>query len=94
VDHLVVSLELPRDLLGALDVPQEQLKDRLQTLIAVALVQEGKISTGKGAEVLGVSKLEFIKLLSRHGINYFTESQEELDTEVETLKRLLQEEQL
>ncbi len=94
MDHLVVSLELPRDLLGALDVPQEQLKDRLQTLIAVALVQEGKISTGKGAEVLGVSKLEFIKLLSRHGINYFTESQEELDTEVETLKRLLQEEQL
>lgn len=94
MDHLVVSLELPRDLLGALDVPQEQLKDRLQTLIAVALVQEGKISTGKGAEVLGVSKLEFIELLSRHGINYFTESQEELDTEVETLKRLLQEEQL
>ena len=40
MDTLTVALHLPRNLLGALDIPQEQLADRMQTLIAVALFRE------------------------------------------------------
>lgn len=91
MDTLTVSLELPRDLLDALDVPQKQLSMRLRTLITVALFQEGKLSTGKGAEILGISKLEFIQLLSKHGIDYFTESPSELTAEVKGLDSFLKE---
>jgi len=77
---LTVALDLPR----ALDVPRAQLESRLRELIG-----EGRISSGKGAELLGVSKLEFVRLLAQHGISYFTESSEELTAEVATLDQLL-----
>ncbi len=91
MDNLTVSLDLPRNLLDALDVPQEELPRRLRTLVTVALFQEGKISTGKGAEILGISKLEFIQLLAKHGIDYFTESPSELIAEVKDLDSFLKE---
>ena len=47
---LTVALNLPRDLLGALDIPQVQLETRLRELIALELFREGRISSGKGAE--------------------------------------------
>ena len=89
MDTLTITLRFPRDLLGALEVPPEQLETRLRELIALQLFQEGRISSGKGAELLGLSKLDFIKLLARHGLAYFTESPEELIAEIETLERLL-----
>ncbi|RLC62995.1 MAG: UPF0175 family protein [Chloroflexi bacterium] len=86
---MTVALELPRDLLGALEVPQAQMEARLRELIALELFREGRISSGKGAELLGVSKLAFIQLLSQHGIDYFIESPEELKAEVAMLEQLL-----
>lgn len=88
---LTVALELPRDLLSALEVPQAQIEARLCELIALELFREGRISSGKGAEMLGLSKLAFIQLLARHKINYFTESPEELTAETMMLDRLLSE---
>jgi len=86
---LTVALELPRDLLGALEVPQTEMEAQLRKLIALELFREGRISSGKGAELLGVSKLAFIQLLSQHGIDYFTQSPEELKAEVAVLDQLL-----
>ena len=89
MDTLTVRLQFPRDLLGALEVPQERLEARLRELIVLQLFREGRISSGKGAELLGISKLEFIQLLARHGIPYFTAAPEELISEVRTLEQLL-----
>jgi len=86
---MTVAVELPRDLLGTLEVPQAQMEARLRELIALELFREGRISSGKGAELLGVSKLAFVQLLSQHGIDYFTESPEELKAEVAMLEQLL-----
>ena len=85
---LTVALDLPRDLLGALDVPQAGLEARLRELIALELFREGRISSGKGAELLGISKLEFIHLLAQHGLSYFTESPQELAAEVTMLEQV------
>jgi predicted HTH domain antitoxin len=86
---LTVALDLPRDLLGALDVSQTQLEARLRELIALELFREGRISSGKGAELLGVSKLEFVRLLAQNQVAYFTEIPEELKAEVTETQRLL-----
>lgn len=89
MEIVTVELDVPRDLLGALDVPREQLAAHLQALIAVALFRDGKISTGKGAEMLGISKLDFVQLLAQHHANYFTEAPEELAANWEMLQNLL-----
>jgi predicted HTH domain antitoxin len=87
---LTVNLELPRDLLGILNVPEARIGTRITELMALELFREGQISSGKAAELIGKSKLEFIHLLAQHGIPYFTESPEELETDVAMLDKLLE----
>jgi len=91
MDVMKIPLELPRDLLGALDVSPALLEPRLRELIALELYREGRISSGKGAEILGLSKLEFVQLLAQHDIPYLTESSAELESELATLEQILEE---
>lgn len=89
MSDLTVSLSLPRDLLGTLDVSESQLAGRILELLALELFRQGRISTGKGAELLGISKADFIHLLDRHQIPYFTTTSAELEMEVATVETLL-----
>ena len=54
---------------------KEFIEDGLQERV-VRLYEKGKISAGRGAEILGVSLREFLELLERKsvGINYDSES--------------------
>ena len=90
MNTLTVNLELPRNLLGILNVAESQVGIRITELAAIELFREEEISSGKAAELVGKSKLEFIQLLAQHGIPYFTESPEELEAEVAMLDRLLE----
>ena len=66
-----------------------RVERRLQELIAFEVVRGGRISTGEGADMLGISKWAFILLLAQRGIEYFTETPEELADQVADLQRLL-----
>ncbi|MCK4485267.1 MAG: UPF0175 family protein [Desulfobacterales bacterium] len=46
-----------------MDIPESQPEKRIKELIAVALFRDGRISSGKGAELLSITKLDFILLL-------------------------------
>ena len=89
MNSVSVTISLPRDLLGALDVPSVNVEQHLRQLIAFELAREGRISTGKGAELLSISKWAFSQLLAQHGIDYFTETSDELADQVGDLQRLL-----
>lgn len=84
--YVHVELDLPRELLGTLDVPETELGSQLKKLIALELFREERISSGKAAEILGISKPQFIDLLDQHGISYFTESPEDLSSQVASVR--------
>ena len=48
---------------------KEFIEDGLQERV-VRLYQKGKISSGRGAEILGISLREFLELLERKGVPY------------------------
>ena len=81
---LTINLELPRELLTALDVSESGLSDRVLELIVFELIREERISKAKGAELLGLSLVEFLPRLSQHDIPYFSISSDELAEEVES----------
>ncbi|MEF8866360.1 MAG: UPF0175 family protein [Salinibacter sp.] len=89
MERIKVELELPRDLLGALHVTEKELGPKLKLLIALELFREEKLSSGKAAEVAGLTKSEFIDELDRHGIPYFTETAEELARQLEEVRKLV-----
>ncbi|MGF1518204.1 MAG: UPF0175 family protein [Nodosilinea sp.] len=90
MSDLTVSLRLPRDLLGALDIAEKQLADQVLELVALELFRQGRISAGKGAEILAISKWDFIQILARHQVPYFTESAAELEAEVAAAEALME----
>ena len=51
-------------------------------LVALELVRQGRISIGKGAKLLGIAKADFIQILARHQVDYFTTTPAALEAEV------------
>jgi predicted HTH domain antitoxin len=54
--------------------------------IVLGMYQEGRISGGKAAELLGLTKQGFISLLARKGLDYFRLAPDEWADKVETVK--------
>ncbi len=53
------------------------------------LVREGRISSGKGAEMTEMIRADFISLMGRNDIACFTETPDELGDQVEMMENLL-----
>ena len=86
---LTVDLELPRDVLASMDVSEPGLPQRVKQLLALELFREGRISSGKAAELAGMAKHAFVQLLAKHGMPYCTETAEELDAQVRSIGSVL-----
>lgn len=89
MEAIKIHIEFPRSLLGAMDVPEKQLNETFKELIVLELVRSNKVSSGKGAELLGKKKFEFVDLMAKNNIPYFTESPEELADQVRSADCLL-----
>lgn len=79
---LKVEIELPRDLMAALNIPESDLGRRVREWVVLELFQEGEISAGKAAEILDTSKVGFLELLDRRNLPYLDASPQELAREV------------
>lgn len=88
---LTVELQIPSDVTNWLNVSKTELPYALQNLIAMGLFREGHISAGKGAEILGIRKWDFIQLLSKHGVVYIDLSPEEALSDIEAIRKFLDE---
>jgi predicted HTH domain antitoxin len=69
-------------LLGA----KPQAIEAAKEFIVLGMYQEGRISGGKAAELLGLTKHGFISLITRKGLDYFRLTPDEWAEEVETIK--------
>ena len=89
MSSLIVELNLPKGFVEVLDVPESQLESKIKELTVLELFGQERISSGKGAELLGISKWDFIELLGRNNIAYFTESPVELTEQVAAAQSLV-----
>jgi predicted HTH domain antitoxin len=78
MDTFKIEVELPRDLLIALNVPQAEMSQKAREWMALELFREGYISSGKAAEILGLTKVKFIALLDQRGVDYLDYTSDEL----------------
>ncbi len=70
---------------------QREIQRRLSDWLVLSLFTEGRISSGKAARLLNISRTEFLALLQSHGIAYVNYTPDELAEEfaaVEALHRL------
>jgi predicted HTH domain antitoxin len=79
---LRIEIELPRDLMAALNIPTSELGRRAKEWVVLELFQEGEISAGKAAEILGMSKVRFLDFLNARNLPYLDASPQELEREI------------
>lgn len=72
-----VTINLPDNL------QMEPLDVRM--LVATKLFEDGKLSSGQAAEVVGLSKRTFIELLGKYGVSVFGYDFEELEEDLKNV---------
>ena len=71
-----ISIELPEEIVELFG--QEELEASLKKWAILELVRGGKLSSGKASEILGMTRWEFMELMSAHDIPMADFSKEEL----------------
>ena len=54
----------------------------LKMLIASRLFEEGKLSSGQAAEIVGISKRAFVEILGKYNVSLFGYDYEELEEDL------------
>jgi predicted HTH domain antitoxin len=80
-----LQLEFSTDLAALLGA-QSQAIEIAKEYIILGLYQENRISGGKAAELLGLTRRGFVSLLARKGIDYFRLTPDEWMEEAATVK--------
>lgn len=83
-----VAVTFPQALLVASKEDPEQFQRRVLLATLGSLYQQGKISSGLGAQVLGCDRWEFYRLLSQHGFSVIDYAEDEMVYEAETSRTL------
>ncbi len=83
-----VSVVFPDELLVASKEDREQFARRAMICTLGSLYEQGKISSGLGARILGCDRWEFYHLLSEHGFSVIDYAQDEQAYEARTSHEL------
>ena len=75
-----LEIQLPAPLLR-LGISREEISQRVAEWLVFSLFVEGRISSGKAGQLLGISRIEFLTLLRKHGIAYIDYTEDELADE-------------
>ena len=72
-----IVLDVPDELVSALQMTSDQLGDELRLAAAVKLFELRRLSSGAAAELAGIPKPLFLQRLAEYGVDSFDLSVEE-----------------
>lgn len=79
-------LDYPDEVRLALNVPPHQFVGEIRMAAAVKLYELGRLSSGRAAELAGVSRIRFLHELGRYGVATFALSEDELLRDIASAK--------
>ena len=82
-----IEIKYPSGFETAIHMTREELEHHIRLMAALKMFELGKISSGKAAELAGVSRVEFLEICGRYKVSIFNYPQ---DKGEEELKRDLQ----
>jgi len=84
-DTFILPVTLPREFVALLGAPP-QASETVREYVILGLFQEARISGGKAAQLLGLTRRGFLALLARKGIPQIRLEPDEWDAEVARLR--------
>ena len=78
-----VELNIPDEVLLSLKETSTTIPRELALLAAVKSFELGKLSSGRAAQLAGMSRVEFLQILGRYRVSPFSLTADELARDVE-----------
>lgn len=79
--EMTFQVQVPEDVLN-FGYGQEEIQKDVNEWLVLSLFTEGHVSSGKAANLLGMTRVQFLRLLRKRGIAYVDYESEELQEEI------------
>lgn len=73
----------PNDFELAVSTTAEEFEAQVRLMAALKMFELGKLSSGKAAELAGMSRVEFFEMCSRYRVSIFNYPPEDLERELQ-----------
>ena len=84
----IINMDLPDEMIQYV-VPKDKEAQLIRNaMMLYPYIQNGTISHGKAAEILGVFKMDLITLYGKMGLSYIEMTDDEIEEELETVNYL------
>jgi predicted HTH domain antitoxin len=87
MSETIVEVRVPTPILQ-LGLDSEEVQHRVIEWLVLTLFTEDRISSGKAARLLNISRIDFLALLRKRGIAYVDYSEDELAEEFAAVDKL------
>ena len=81
-----VTLDLPDEVLALLG-PPETFAAKVRESLVLDLLRDARISQGRAAHLLGITRWDILDLMAHHAILSGPETAEEMDRDIEAARR-------
>ena len=78
-----LTVPYPEDFELAVSTTAEELEAQVRLMAALKMFELGKLSSGKAAELAGMSRVEFFEMCGRYRVSVFNYDPEDLESELE-----------
>ncbi len=85
---ITIPVSISSDIFVALNKSKEELKIQFQTIIAVELFKEGKLTIGKAVQLSGLNRYEFERILTDNNIPISKIPLEQVISDIDKMKDL------
>jgi predicted HTH domain antitoxin len=87
-----LKIKYPAGLEFSVHMTKEEMEQHIRLMAALKMFELGKISSGKAAELAGMSRVEFLETCGRYRVSVFNyppeEIEEEIKRDIQTLQRI------
>lgn len=86
-----LTVTYPNDFELAVSTTAEEFEAQVRLMAALKMFELGKLSSGKAAELAGMSRVEFFEMCSRYRVSIFNYPPEDLERELQADLEILRE---
>lgn len=87
-----LKIKYPRGFELAVHMTKKEMEQQILLMAALKMFELGKVSSGKAAELAGMSRIDFLETCGRYGVSVFNyppeEAEQEILKDLETIKEL------